>query len=220
MRCWPRAACGLSKLRTADDLLVICHSRFRARLCPSIASVARVTLERRPATMRRNERSKIAGGKILHVDECRPCRGNHHLWLPICFQHAGRASFSRRVHGVGARHSSRHALRAGSSGKAFRADLCHTYHRFRAAGHSHRRAALQIFGKDTLASCCPWRPKHRWSALACRSRLRGRRILTNRSAIPAYAAHGLLLKARVAKAEPQLHLHLSSTKRLIRRTAC
>jgi len=58
-----------SKLRTADDLLSIATLGFRGEALPSIASVARVTLETATGEESAGTRLEIAGGKILHVDD-------------------------------------------------------------------------------------------------------------------------------------------------------
>src|SRR3970282_498612 len=54
-----------SKLRTADDLLAIATLGFRGEALPSIASVARVALETRPAEQTSGTRIEIHGGRML-----------------------------------------------------------------------------------------------------------------------------------------------------------
>ena len=58
-----------SKLRTSDDLLQIATLGFRGEALPSIASVARVTLETRAAEDEVGTSIEIAGGNIVRVDE-------------------------------------------------------------------------------------------------------------------------------------------------------
>ncbi len=63
-----------SKLRTPDDLLAIATLGFRGEALPSIASVARVTLETRPRGETAGTQIEINGGRIQAVKEsgCAP----------------------------------------------------------------------------------------------------------------------------------------------------
>src|SRR6201995_1325712 len=58
-----------SKLRTSDDLLSIATLGFRGEALPSIASVARVTLDTRQADDEVGTSLEIAGGNILRVED-------------------------------------------------------------------------------------------------------------------------------------------------------
>ena len=58
-----------SKLRTSDDLLSIATLGFRGEALPSIASVARLTLETRTAEDEAGTLVEIAGGSILRVED-------------------------------------------------------------------------------------------------------------------------------------------------------
>ena len=58
-----------SKLRTADDLLSIATLGFRGEALPSIASVARVTLDTASGEEPAGTHIEIAGGKIFRVED-------------------------------------------------------------------------------------------------------------------------------------------------------
>ena len=58
-----------SKLRSSDDLLSIATLGFRGEALPSIASVARVTLETRTAEDEAGTVMEIAGGNLLRVED-------------------------------------------------------------------------------------------------------------------------------------------------------
>jgi DNA mismatch repair protein MutL len=84
-----------SKLRTADDLLSISTLGFRGEALPSIASVARVTLETSTGEDPAGTRLEIAGGKILHVGEAAVPRGTTLTVADLFFNTPARRKFLR-----------------------------------------------------------------------------------------------------------------------------
>jgi DNA mismatch repair protein MutL len=84
-----------SKLRTADDLLSIATLGFRGEALPSIASVARVTLETATGEESAGTRIEIAGGKILHVDDAALPRGTTLAVADLFFNTPARRKFLR-----------------------------------------------------------------------------------------------------------------------------
>ena len=88
-----------SKLRTADDLLSIATLGFRGEALPSIASVARVTLETSLGTAAGEKsigtRIEIAGGKILQVDDAALPRGTTIAVADLFFNTPARRKFLR-----------------------------------------------------------------------------------------------------------------------------
>jgi DNA mismatch repair protein MutL len=153
-----------SKLRTADDLLSIATLGFRGEALPSIASVARVTLETCPDQSKEasanqpvvGTRLEIAGGKILHVDDAALPRGTTLAVADLFFNTPARRKF----------------LRAESTELAHvtalvtHYALAHPEKHFELASASHTiisappvtRTAeriYQIFGKETLSQLLP-----------------------------------------------------------------
>ncbi len=84
-----------SKLRTADDLLSIATLGFRGEALPSIASVARVTLETSAGEEGCGTRMEIAGGKIHRVEDAALPRGTTIAVADLFFNTPARRKFLR-----------------------------------------------------------------------------------------------------------------------------
>ncbi len=84
-----------SKLRTANDLLAIATLGFRGEALPSIASVARVTLETATGEDNAGTRIEIAGGKILRVEDAALPRGTTITVADLFFNTPARRKFLR-----------------------------------------------------------------------------------------------------------------------------
>src|SRR5580698_4250469 len=84
-----------SKLRTADDLLSIATLGFRGEALPSIASVARVTLETATGEEAAGTHIDIAGGKILRVEDAALPRGTTLAVADLFFNTPARRKFLR-----------------------------------------------------------------------------------------------------------------------------
>jgi DNA mismatch repair protein MutL len=145
-----------SKLRTADDLLSIATLGFRGEALPSIASVARVTLETATGDDAAGTRIEIAGGKILHVDDAALPRGTTLTVADLFFNTPARRKFLRaestelsHVTALVTHYALAHP------GKHF--ELVSATHTIVSAPPVTRTAEriYQIFGKDTLAQLLP-----------------------------------------------------------------
>ena len=145
-----------SKLRTADDLLSIGTLGFRGEALPSIASVARVTLETATAEDPGGTSLEIAGGKILRVDDAALPAGTTISVADLFFNTPARRKF----------------LRAESTELAHvtalvtHYALVHPEKHFELVSASHTLVSAppvtrtaeriyQIFGKETLAQLLP-----------------------------------------------------------------
>ena len=145
-----------SKLRSANDLLAIATLGFRGEALPSIASVARVTLETATDDDPTGTRLEIAGGKLLHVDDAALPRGTTISVADLFFNTPARRKF----------------LRAESTELAHvtalvtHYALVHPEKHFELVSASHTLVAAppvsrtaeriyQIFGKDTLEQLLP-----------------------------------------------------------------
>jgi DNA mismatch repair protein MutL len=145
-----------SKLRTADDLLKIATLGFRGEALPSIASVARVTLETATGDEAAGTKLEIAGGNIHHVDDAALPRGTTIAVADLFFNTPARRKF----------------LRAESTELAHvtalvtHYALVHPEKHFELVSQSHTIVSAppvarpaeriyQIFGKDTLGQLLP-----------------------------------------------------------------
>ena len=132
-----------SKLRTANDLLSIATLGFRGEALPSIASVARVTLETATGEGPGRHPPGDCRGQDPPRRRRRPAPRHHHLGRRPVLQHPGAAQIpARRVHRTGARDRAGHPLRPGPSGKALRAGFGQPYAGLGSARGAHGRAHL------------------------------------------------------------------------------
>jgi DNA mismatch repair protein MutL len=84
-----------SKLRSSDDLLSIATLGFRGEALPSIASVARVSLETRTAEDEVGTVMEIAGGKLLRVEDAGLPEGTTIAVRDLFFNTPARRKFLR-----------------------------------------------------------------------------------------------------------------------------
>ncbi|MGD0901593.1 MAG: DNA mismatch repair endonuclease MutL [Terracidiphilus sp.] len=149
-----------SKLRTADDLLSISTLGFRGEALPSIASVARVTLETAtgPSTgqAEAGTRVEIAGGKILHLDDAALPRGTTVAVADLFFNTPARRKFLR-AESTELAHVTALVTHYALAHPDKHFELLSATHTLLNAPPVERTAEriYQIFGKETLAQLLP-----------------------------------------------------------------
>src|SRR5271157_5050817 len=153
-----------SKLRTADELLSISTLGFRGEALPSIASVARVTLETAPAPGpgsisgqdSTGTRLEIAGGKILHVDDAALPSGTTITVADLFFNTPARRKFLR-AESTELAHVTALVTHYALVHPEKHFELVSATHTLVSAPPVTRTAEriYQIFGKDTLAQLLP-----------------------------------------------------------------
>jgi DNA mismatch repair protein MutL len=145
-----------SKLRTADDLLSIATLGFRGEALPSIASVARVTLETATGEESAGTRVEIAGGKILHVDDAALPRGTTLTVADLFFNTPARRKFLR-AESTELAHVTALVTHYALAHPEKHFELLSATHTIVSAPPVARTAEriYQVFGKDTLAQLLP-----------------------------------------------------------------
>ena len=145
-----------SKLRTADDLLSIATLGFRGEALPSIASVARVTLETATGEESAGTRVEIAGGKILHVDDAALPRGTSLAVADLFFNTPARRKFLR-AESTELAHVTALVTHYALAHPEKHFELISATHTIVSAPPVARTAEriYQIFGKETLAQLLP-----------------------------------------------------------------
>jgi len=145
-----------SKLRTADDLLSIATLGFRGEALPSIASVARVTLETATGEDGAGTRLEIAGGKILHVEDAALPRGTTIAVADLFFNTPARRKFLR-AEATELAHVTALVTHYALVHPEKHFELVSATHTIVSAPPVTRTAEriYQIFGKDTLAALLP-----------------------------------------------------------------
>src|SRR5579863_9448793 len=145
-----------SKLRSADDLLSIATLGFRGEALPSIASVARVTLETSTGDEPAGTRVEIAGGKIRHVEDAALPRGTTLTVADLFFNTPARRKFLR-AESTELAHVTALVTHYALVHPEKHLELVSASHTLVSAPPVSRTAEriYQIFGKDTLALLLP-----------------------------------------------------------------
>ncbi len=145
-----------SKLRTADELLSIATLGFRGEALPSIASVARVTLDTSTGEDGPGTHLEIAGGKIHHVEDFAMPRGTAISVSDLFFNTPARRKFLR-AESTELSHVTALVTHYALAHPEKHFELISATHSLVSAPPVSRPAEriYQIFGKDTLAQLLP-----------------------------------------------------------------
>jgi len=142
-----------SKLRTADELLSIATLGFRGEALPSIASVARVSLDTATEDDPTGTHLEIAGGKIHHVDDAVLPRGTTISVSDLFFNTPARRKFLR-AESTELSHVTALVTHYALAHPEKHFELLSASHALVTAPPVSRPAEriYQIFGKDTLSA--------------------------------------------------------------------
>jgi DNA mismatch repair protein MutL len=145
-----------SKLRTADDLLSIATLGFRGEALPSIASVARVTLETATGDEAAGTHLEVAGGKIHRVEDAALPRGTTIAVADLFFNTPARRKFLR-AESTELAHVTALVTHYALAHPEKQFDLLSASHTILSAPSVARTAEriFQVFGKETLSQLLP-----------------------------------------------------------------
>jgi len=145
-----------SKLRTADDLLSIATLGFRGEALPSIASVARVTLETATGGETAGTHLEVAGGKIHRVEDAALPRGATIAVADLFFNTPARRKFLR-AESTEMAHVTALVTHYALAHPEKQFDLLSASHTILSAPPVARTAEriFQVFGKETLSQLLP-----------------------------------------------------------------
>ena len=145
-----------SKIRTANELLSIATLGFRGEALPSIASVARVSLDTATGEEATGTHLEIAGGKILHVEDAALPRGTTISVSDLFFNTPARRKFLR-AESTELSHVTALVTHYALAHPDKHFELLSASHSLVSAPPVARAAerVYQIFGKDTLAQLLP-----------------------------------------------------------------
>ena len=145
-----------SKLHTADDLLSIATLGFRGEALPSIASVARVTLDTATGDEPAGTHIEIAGGKIHRVEDAALPRGTTIAVADLFFNTPARRKFLR-AESTELAHVTALVTHYALAHPEKQFELLSASHTILSALPATRTAEriFQIFGKETLSQLLP-----------------------------------------------------------------